>query len=144
MIVGGMILLLVQLVDGAAVRIGLIILGSGICAGIYVVCPAMISEFVPAAQRGAVLAIYGALYTLAGILAPTVMGSIVEAGATPLAGFLTGFKVLSCILIAAGTLGLLLLWPDSERARLQRAMDNGKGWWQIGAPEQEPAKAPRG
>ena len=30
----------------------------------------MIGEFTPVSQRGAVIAIYGALYTLAGILAP--------------------------------------------------------------------------
>ena len=34
------------------------------------VCPPMLGEFTPVSQRGAVIAIYGAIYTLAGILAP--------------------------------------------------------------------------
>ena len=45
--------------------------GSGLCGSIYVVCPLMIGEFTLAPQRGAVISIYSAIYTLAGILAPT-------------------------------------------------------------------------
>ena len=50
--------------------IALLVVGSGLCGSIYVVCPPMIGEFTPVSQRGAVIAIYGALYTLAGIIAP--------------------------------------------------------------------------
>ena len=101
-------------------RIALLVLGSGVCGSIYVVCPAMIGEFTPVAQRGAVLSIYGAIYTLAGIVAPFVMGSVIESAATPLEGYLAGFKILAVILMASGVLGLLLLWPGSERARVLR------------------------
>jgi hypothetical protein len=31
---------------------------------------------------------------------------------------MTGFTINAVILIASGLLGLLLLWPDTERARL--------------------------
>ena len=48
----------------------LLVIGSGLCGSIYVVCPPMLGEFTPVSQRGAVIAIYGALYTLAGIVAP--------------------------------------------------------------------------
>jgi len=79
----------------------------------------MIGEFTPLPQRGAVIAIYGAIYTLAGIVAPMVMGSIIEGAPTPLVGYLEGFKILAGILIASGIAGLLLLWPNSEYARIQ-------------------------
>jgi hypothetical protein len=36
----------------------------------------------------------------------------------PLDGYLTGFTINAVILIASGLLGLLLLWPNTERARL--------------------------
>ena len=78
----------------------------------------MIGEFTPVAQRGAVIAIYGAIYTLAGILAPSVMGSVIQRAAAPLDGYMTGFTINACILVSSGLLGLLLLWPNSERARL--------------------------
>ena len=59
-------------VDGAGLQIALLVVGSGLCGSIYVVCPPMLGEFTPVSQRGAVIAIYGAIYTLAGILAPSV------------------------------------------------------------------------
>jgi len=102
-----------------------LVLGSGICGGIYVVCPAMLGEFAPTAQRGAVLSIYGATFTLAGIIAPLVMGNIIDSGDTPLDGFLVGFKVLAGVLIASGTLGLLLLWPNLEKQRLATIRTTG-------------------
>jgi MFS family permease len=78
----------------------------------------MLGEFTPVQQRGAVIAIYGAIYTLAGIIAPTVMGSMVQRAAVPLDGYMTGFTINAVIMIASGLLGLLLLWPNTERARL--------------------------
>jgi hypothetical protein len=33
-------------------------------------------------------------------------------------GFLAGFKVLACVPMASGILGLLLLWPNREKQRL--------------------------
>jgi MFS family permease len=69
-------------------------------------------------QRGAVIAIYGAIYTFAGILAPGVMGAVIKHAATPMDGYMTGFSINAGIMIASGVLGLLLLWPNTERARL--------------------------
>ena len=78
----------------------------------------MLGEFTPVSQRGAVIAIYGAIYTLAGILAPFVMGSVIQRAAVPLDGYMTGFTINAVIMVASGLLGLLLLWPNTERARL--------------------------
>ena len=54
---------------------------------IYVIGNAVVSEIAPVAQRGALLAIGTAVSTSAGLLAPYVMGSVVETAATPLNGF---------------------------------------------------------
>ena len=91
--------------------ITLLVVGSGLCGSIYVVCAPMIAEFTPVSQRGAVIAIYGAIYTLAGIAAPWVMGGVIQRAAVPLDGYMTGFTINAVILIASGLLGLLLLWP---------------------------------
>jgi len=94
------------------------VVGSGLCGSIYVVCPPMLGEFTPVQQRGAVLAIYGAIYTLAGIIAPSVMGVVIQNAAVPLDGYMTGFMINAAVMVASGLLGLLLLWPNTERARL--------------------------
>ena len=118
LVLGGAILAFLPHVSGTSVQIVLLVLGSGLCGSIYVVCPPMIGEFTPVSQRGAVIAIYGALYTLAGILAPYVMGNVIQGSTDLHAGYMTGFTINATIMIGSGLLGLLLLWPNTERARL--------------------------
>ena len=118
LIIGGLILAMMPYSAPGGTMIALLVVGSGLCGSIYVVCPPMLGEFTPVQQRGAVIAIYGAIYTFAGFLAPAVMGSVIKHAATPLEGYLTGFIINAGIMVASGLLGLLLLWPNSERARL--------------------------
>ncbi|WP_257169539.1 MFS transporter [Bradyrhizobium sp. SRS-191] len=119
LVIGGGLMAAMAHVDGAAPRIALLVVGSGLCGSIYVVCPPMIGEFTPVAQRGAVMAIYGALYTLAGIIAPVVMGKMIQASGSMVEGYMSGFTINAVIMVISGLLGLALLWPNSERARLQ-------------------------
>lgn len=121
LVLGGCILAVLPHVSGAGLQIALLVVGSGLCGSIYVMCPPMLGEFTPVSQRGAVISIYGALYTLAGIIAPLTMGAVIKHAATPLAGYMTGFTINAAIMVASGVLGLVLLWPNSERARLAAA-----------------------
>ena len=118
LIVGGVIIGTLPFVHEAGLKIALLVIGSGLCGSIYVVCPPMLGEFTPVSQRGAVISIYGALYTLAGIIAPSVMGSVIQRSGGVLEGYLTGFSINSVVLVVSGVTGLLLLWPNTERARL--------------------------
>jgi MFS transporter, ACS family, D-galactonate transporter len=118
MVIGGLIMAAMPHADAKWLQIALLTIGPGLCSSIYVVCPLMIAEFTPVVQRGAVIAIYGALYTLAGVVAPYVMGAAVQNAADPLDGYMLGFTINAVILIISGVLGLLLLWPNTERARL--------------------------
>jgi MFS family permease len=126
LVVGGLILLAMPHVEAAGLKIALLVVGSGLCGAIYVVCAPMISEFTPVSQRGAVISIYGALYTLAGIAAPVVMGSVIQRAGNMIDGYMTGFTINGVIMIISGLLGLLLLWPNTERARLMRASPKPK------------------
>ncbi|MFZ5737193.1 MAG: MFS transporter [Pseudomonadota bacterium] len=118
LLVGGAIILTLPHIDSAMARIAALVIGSGLCGSIYVVCPPMIAEFAPVSQRGAAIAIYGALYTLAGIVAPWVMGSVLQHATSLLDGYLAGYAINGVVMIASGIAGLLLLWPNTERERL--------------------------
>jgi MFS family permease len=120
LILGGLILSTMPHVTGAGFQIALLVVGSGLCGAIYVVCPPMLGEFTPASQRGAVLAIYGALYTLSGIIAPTVMGTVIQRAGNMVDGYMTGFTINAVVMVGSGVIGLLLLWPNTEKARLTR------------------------
>ncbi|MEO8320828.1 MAG: MFS transporter [Bradyrhizobium sp.] len=118
LIVGGLILAVLPHIAPGGLMIAFLVVGSGLCGSIYVVCPPMLGEFTPVQQRGAVIAIYGAIYTLAGMIAPSVMGAVIQKAAVPLDGYMTGFTINAVVLVVSGLLGLLLLWPNTERARL--------------------------
>jgi MFS family permease len=122
LIVGGTIMAIMPHVAPGPLTIALLVFGSGLCGSIYVVCAPMIGEFTPVSQRGAVISIYGALYTLAGIVAPSVMGSMIQHAGNLFDGYMTGFTINAAIMITSGLLGLLLLWPNTERARLRGAV----------------------
>jgi hypothetical protein len=77
-----------------------------------------VSEFVPVRQRGAILAIGNAFGTAAGLLAPYVMGDIVEKAATPAQGYFDGFFVCGVIMLAGGLIGVAFIRPEREAARL--------------------------
>ena len=75
-----------------------------------------------AATGGPVGAIVGgaigtAVATSAGLLAPYVMGSVVETAATPLAGFNTGFMICGVIMLVGGAIGIALMRPEREMTR---------------------------
>src|SRR5437764_4068679 len=86
LVVGGSILAVLPYLDGAGLQIAFLVFGSGLCGSIYVVCPPMLGEFTPVSQRGAVISIYIAIYTLAGIMAPSAMSSAIQHSAVPLHG----------------------------------------------------------
>jgi MFS family permease len=121
LVLGGLILAIMPHVSGSGLQIALLVVGSGLCGSIYVVCPPMLGEFTPVSQRGAIIAIYGAIYTLAGIIAPYVMGNVIQSAGGAVGGYLTGFTINATIMVASGLLGLALLWPNTERARLMGA-----------------------
>jgi len=118
LIVGGAILATISYIDDGGLRIAALVIGTGLSGAIYVVCPPMLGEFTPVSQRGAVISIYGAIYTTAGIVAPFVMGKVIQHAETPVDGYMMGFTINAVIMIVSGLLGLLLLFPNTERARL--------------------------
>jgi MFS family permease len=120
LIFGGLLVLAVPYVSSAAAKIALLVLGGGLTGPIYVVCAPMIAEFTPITQRGAVIAIFGAIYTLAGIIAPYVSGSLIEGAATVLDGYQKGYVVSAGAQIIGGISGLLLMWPEADRERIRQ------------------------
>jgi ACS family D-galactonate transporter-like MFS transporter len=117
LIVGGLIVLMLPYLNSSIGKIALLIVGGGLTGSIYAVCPAIIGEFTPVSQRASVIAIYGAIQTLAGVLAPAVNGSVIENAATLLEGYNAGYRITGLVQIFGGLIGLLLLRPAAETAR---------------------------
>jgi MFS transporter, ACS family, D-galactonate transporter len=98
-------------------KIALTTLGVALPSVIYVIGNTVVGEVTPVAQRGALLAIGTAIATSAGLLAPYVMGSIVQDAATPLVGFNIGFTICGWIMLAGGVIGTAFIRPEREASR---------------------------
>jgi MFS transporter, ACS family, D-galactonate transporter len=114
---GGVALLVMPSMPTDALKIAMTIIATALPSIIYVIVPAVISEITPVAQRGALLAVGTAVGTSAGLLAPYIMGSIVEKAATPLDGFNTGYVICGLIMLAGGIIGMALMRPEQEALR---------------------------
>jgi MFS family permease len=104
-------------VPGIPGKIALTTIGVALPSFIYVISNAVVSEITPVAQRGALLAIGTAIATAAGLLAPYVMGRVVESATTPLDGFNTGFMICGVIMLVGGVIGTALIRPQREAVR---------------------------
>jgi ACS family D-galactonate transporter-like MFS transporter len=117
-VAGGGALLLMPYLPTPALKIAMTTIGVALPSVIYVIGPAVVSEITPVAQRGALLAISTAVSTSAGLLAPYVMGSVVESASTPLAGFNLGFGICGLVMLTGGAIGMALMHPEREAERL--------------------------
>jgi hypothetical protein len=117
-ILGGCLLPFVGSMPTPELKLALVVVGGAIGSTIYVVIPMIVSELTPQPQRAGMLAITTSVVTLAGVLAPLVMGAMVQNAATPMVGYERGYVVLGGLLIAGGLIGLLFIRPEIDRKRL--------------------------
>jgi MFS transporter, ACS family, D-galactonate transporter len=88
---------------------------------IFVIGNAVVGEITPIAQRGALLAIGTAVASSGGLLAPYIMGSVIESATTPLDGFNTGFFICGVIMLLGGAIAMAFVNPEREaKGRLLR------------------------
>ena len=114
---GGLALAVMPYVPGIPAKIALATIGIAVPSVINVISHTVVSELTPVAQRGALLAFGTAIATSAGLLAPYIMGSVVETAATPLAGFNTGFMICGIIMLVVGLIGMALIRPERDALR---------------------------
>ena len=116
LIVGGLALLAESYVHSATMKVILVLFGVALPSIVYPLSPAILAEITPPRQQGAMLGINSAVGTSAGIIAPYLMGSVIERAASAADGYSLGFSICGLVAFAGGIIGLLFLRPGSERA----------------------------
>jgi MFS family permease len=117
---GGFLLLFLPFMTGTWSRYIATMVGGSLPAVIYVFSHAVVSEITPLQKRGALLAIGNAVGTSAGIIAPFIMGSVIENAPTPNDGYNVGFVICGVIMLIGGMIGILFMRPERDAARLAR------------------------
>ncbi len=113
---GGLALLAIPYAPNAATAISLAIAGTALPAMVFTLVPIILGEITPVSQRGAILGICSAVGTSAGIIAPYLMGSVIEGAATAAEGYSRGFVICGAVALAGGLVGLFFLRPEKELA----------------------------
>lgn len=121
-LVAGIFILFSASVSGGPLQIVLTALGFGMGLVSFTTGSVIISEFVPGRQRGAAQGTYVGIITSAGFIAPLVFGNVVGAGATPSAGYFTAFVLSGVIVAVGGLLGLILIHPQKDVARITASL----------------------
>ncbi|MGV9316581.1 MFS transporter [Streptomyces sp. NPDC003691] len=104
--------------DAGPLHMALLVLSACMGSAGYGATFAAISDVAPLKQRGVVLAAVTAVYGVGGFVAPLVLGGIVEGAATKAAGYATGFTLVGVVLIIGGLVGMLLINPERDAAKL--------------------------
>ncbi|MGO4329171.1 MFS transporter [Cupriavidus sp. 2TAF22] len=118
---GGVMYLVIESVTLSPVPMVLLLAVAGALPPVaYALSPAMLAQVVPEAQRGSVLSIHTAVISLAGIVAPAVMGQLVQRHGMN-GGFDVGFTINALLLLVSGAMGLLWLNPERSAKALARA-----------------------
>jgi ACS family D-galactonate transporter-like MFS transporter len=130
---GGCVLPFISFLPTPELKLAFLVVGAAIGSTIFVVIPMIVSELTPQPQRAAMLAIVTSTVTLAGVLAPLVMGALIQHAETRLIGYEKGFTINGLLLLAGGLIGLLFIRPETDRKRLAARA--------IAAPSLRPARA---
>ncbi|TAL94079.1 MAG: MFS transporter [Paraburkholderia sp.] len=112
---------------GAGAKVACLAVSNVLSQLIFFYAPLMIGEVTPMAQRAAWLGINASLGTLAGLVAPALMGHFVGDASSVAEGFRHGFTVLGCVLVPSGLLGVWLMNPERSVRRLQRLYSANAG-----------------
>ncbi|MFD7779429.1 MFS transporter [Streptomyces sp. NPDC059753] len=107
--------------DRGVPQMTLLVIGACLNSAGYGVAFAGLADVAPAKQRSAVFGIVAAVYSLGGVVAPLVIGRLVDAGESAAAGYGDGFLVLGITMIIGAVAALLLVHPDRDAAKLAAA-----------------------
>ncbi len=119
-VIAGVSMILLSRSHVPAVQIPLVMLAFGIGAVTYSLGPPLLGEISPTHQRGAVLGISNAVFSIAGLVAPWLTGHIVDVGLDPATGFRQGFLFAGALIAAGGLIAMVLIDPASDLARFKQ------------------------
>ncbi|MGW8949436.1 MFS transporter [Streptomyces sp. NPDC055709] len=121
--VGGSLLLLgaaaclaLPLVDGTGAKTALLVIGFGLGGSFATVAAVTVAELAPPARRGGALGAMNAAVTTAGLIAPAVVGHLVDSRGTT--GYESAVLLSGALLLVGGLAAFTLIDPARDAPRL--------------------------
>ncbi|WP_327660948.1 MULTISPECIES: MFS transporter [unclassified Streptomyces] len=114
--IGAVCCLLTPFVDSVPAQTVLVALGFGFSGSYATVAATTVAELAPAARSGGALGLMNALVTVSGLLAPAVVGALVDAQGD--AGYQHAVFVTGVLVAIGAVLAFALIDPERDHARL--------------------------
>jgi MFS family permease len=116
----GIAMMMLSTSSGVFAPIPLTMVAFAVGGATYAIGPTLIGEISPVRQRGAMLGISNGLFTTAGLIAPWLMGHMVDVGIDPAQGFRNGFMDAGLLILAATAAATALINPERDLARFKK------------------------
>lgn len=113
----GLITLLLSQSGGSVPVIACTVVAFSLGNVILVLGPVLVAEVAPVGKRGAALGIVNAITTLAGPLAPSVTGLILDVGTGATDGTRTALLLAGIFVALGAVVGFVLIDPEADRSR---------------------------
>ncbi|MFI1291783.1 MFS transporter [Streptomyces sp. NPDC020792] len=117
-LVGGLAIFLSVLVSVPWASLSFLMLGLGAPSAVQTLNASIQGEICPMRQRGPVLGLSIGMATLGGVIAPMVMGFLVQANPDSLVGYQQTFMMIGTVCVLAAGVGLALINPRRDATRL--------------------------
>lgn len=117
-VISGLCFLGFMAVEGQTAKIILLALAFGVPNSALALVFLSSARIAPVRQRGAVFAFTNVAFTAAGIIAPLLIGMVIETAPTQVDGFHTVFLFLGLALIAAGVALTFMVNPERDAIKL--------------------------
>ncbi|MFG2591393.1 MFS transporter [Streptomyces sp. NPDC048438] len=116
LLIGAVSCLTLPLAPAGAVTAILLVAGFGLAGAMSSVAVTTVTELAPADRRGGALGIMNAVVTTAGLIAPTLIGRLVDTHGTE--GYRYAVLITGAVLLLSGAAALTLIDPDRDARRL--------------------------
>ncbi|MEE2058804.1 MFS transporter [Rhodococcus artemisiae] len=121
-LISGAILVFLPSVSTPALAVAIISIGYGFLASGYPLVIASISEICPPRQTAGTLGVFMAMMGIGGLIGPYITGRIVDAAATPAAGYATAFQAFGVVAVVFAVGTLIFADPERDRAVIRNAV----------------------
>lgn len=115
----GAVLFLLPSISTPAIAVLAVSVGYGFATSVFPMFNAAISEICPPRQTAGTLGVFLALMAVGGLIAPYATGVIVDAAATPAAGYATAFQILGVVAAVAAVAALIFANPERDKVRVR-------------------------
>ncbi|MDI3420142.1 MFS transporter [Streptomyces luteolus] len=122
-VASGVSMYLFTTIDQGPLQMVFVTLAFSLNSAAYAVAFTAIGDVVAPKQRGAILGWLVAFYSMAGVLAPLLLGHFVGAAADTATGYGQGFALTGLLMTVGGALAVLLVRPERDLAKIRARVE---------------------